>query len=518
MSDEATMKTVDTVIDDIGFGWFQVAVLILCGFVQASDMLEIQYVSLVSQRLQCVWWISDYWKSFITSATFIGLFVGAYLWGPMGDKHCRRSVTAVCMGFIAVYGFLTALAPNVIWVVILRFLVGTGIGGVQPLTSAMFSEFMTSDTRGMTWFVFQGLWCLGGLVEIGFAWLLLDLQHGWRYLAVVTALPMLFLSLPWLLWLPVSPRQSLLQGRLAETRQALNKMADMNSQPRYLGDFTVTDLLQGKQKNGRISELIRPDTYLRLSLQLAFISFVGGFNYYGMILLNVQVPLLLHERCVLTDSATNVTRASPWQPGLDRSCHSCSPFNYIEMLIPTMADLVTALVNAFIIERFLGRRLIMAIAFCLASILIPLLSCCMDSSARIVLFFVIRFFIASGYDVVWLYVLEAYPTSLRSTAVGFHSSFSRIASILVPYVAQIFITRVSLLGGLLIFSGLLALATLNAALLPIETKAMPLAQTRSPQQIAADSSNEKQMMMAKSDEAVPGHQGYGSVNTPTKMD
>uniref|UniRef100_A0A1I8JF46 MFS domain-containing protein n=1 Tax=Macrostomum lignano TaxID=282301 RepID=A0A1I8JF46_9PLAT len=261
-------KEINSVIDDIGFGRFQVIAIILCGLVQASDKMQVQYVSMLGQKLQCVWHIGDFWKSCVASATFLGMFLGAYIWGPLGDRHCRRSVDAVCMGYVFVFGSLTSLAPNVLWVVLLRFLVGTAIGGTLPLTAAVLSEFMTTNCRGTAWFMFKAFWCVGGFVEIGLAWLLLEMTHGWRYLATISAVPVLFLSLFWMIWLPVSPRQSLLQGRIEDTRRALNKMADTNSQPRYHGDFSAADL-QTNGSGGSIADLLRPATFLRLSLQLA---------------------------------------------------------------------------------------------------------------------------------------------------------------------------------------------------------------------------------------------------------
>uniref|UniRef100_A0A1I8HU79 MFS domain-containing protein n=2 Tax=Macrostomum lignano TaxID=282301 RepID=A0A1I8HU79_9PLAT len=464
-------REINSVIDGIGFGRFQVIVIILCGLIQASDKMQIQYVSMVGERLQCVWHIGDGWKSSITSVTFLGMFFGAYIWGPLGDKLCRRSINSVCMSYVVFYGCLTALAPNVIWVLLLRFLVGMGVGGVQPLIGAVLGEFMTTKQRGTAWFVFQTFWCFGGLLEVGFAWLLLDLTHGWRYLAGVSVLPMLLLGLFWLFWLPVSPRQSLLQGRIEETRQALNKMADTNSQPRYHGDFTDADL-HAKEANGSLKEMLRPATFLRLSLQLAVIAFAMGFSYYGLIVLNVQIP--------------------------------------------TLADFATALLNAFVVERFCGRRLVMSFALGVASALIPLLAFCIHIAVRITLFFIIRFFVTSGYSVIWLYVLEAYPTSLRTTAVAFLSSFSRIASILMPFVAQMFLVRVSLLGGLFIFSGVLALAAVSAALLPIETKDRPLKQTKLMEE--DDTSDERLLMKANSEVDNPLPQRYGSVETIEKKD
>uniref|UniRef100_A0A1I8H240 MFS domain-containing protein n=1 Tax=Macrostomum lignano TaxID=282301 RepID=A0A1I8H240_9PLAT len=503
-------REINSVIDGIGFGRFQVIVIILCGLIQASDKMQIQYVSMVGERLQCVWHIGDGWKSSITSVTFLGMFFGAYIWGPLGDKLCRRSINSVCMSYVVFYGCLTALAPNVIWVLLLRFLVGMGVGGVQPLIGAVLGEFMTTKQRGTAWFVFQTFWCFGGLLEVGFAWLLLDLTHGWRYLAGVSVLPMLLLGLFWLFWLPVSPRQSLLQGRIEETRQALNKMADTNSQPRYHGDFTDADL-HAKEANGSLKEMLRPATFLRLSLQLAVIAFAMGFSYYGLIVLNVQVPLLLREKCQATG---NVSSAVVNIEVFASNCGNCKSISYIELMIPTLADFATALLNAFVVERFCGRRLVMSFALGVASALIPLLAFCIHIAVRITLFFIIRFFVTSGYSVIWLYVLEAYPTSLRTTAVAFLSSFSRIASILMPFVAQMFLVRVSLLGGLFIFSGVLALAAVSAALLPIETKDRPLKQTKLMEE--DDTSDERLLMKANSEVDNPLPQRYGSVETIEK--
>lgn len=74
--------------------------------------------------------------------------------------------TAIITG---VAGFLSAFAPNYIALIVLRFLVGIGLGG-GPVLSAWFLEFVPSPNRGAWMVVFSAFWSVGTILEASLAW------------------------------------------------------------------------------------------------------------------------------------------------------------------------------------------------------------------------------------------------------------------------------------------------------------------------------------------------------------
>lgn len=90
MEDDRETYTVDEALVALGFGNFQVYVLIYAGMGWVSEAMEMMLLSFVGSAVQSVWGLSSHEESLITSIVFCGMLIGAYSWGIVSDVYGRR--------------------------------------------------------------------------------------------------------------------------------------------------------------------------------------------------------------------------------------------------------------------------------------------------------------------------------------------------------------------------------------------------------------------------------------------
>eukprot|EP00884_Botryococcus_braunii_P003828 jgi/Botrbrau1/13446/Bobra.0082s0050.1 len=213
--------TVQDAVDSLGFGRFHYLLLFCGGSVFAADAMEMMLLSFLGSAVMCEWGVSATQESLLSTVVFIGVMFGCTAWGALADAKGRRMGFLASTLFTLVCGLASAAAPNFLWLLLLRGLVGLGLGGA-PVAVTLFLEWAPMGYRGTRLVLLQGFWTVGTVIEAGLAWLLLN-GAGWRWLLVASAVPLAALALLYPL-VPESPFFLAAQGRLqdaeAELRQA----------------------------------------------------------------------------------------------------------------------------------------------------------------------------------------------------------------------------------------------------------------------------------------------------------
>ncbi len=166
------------------------------------------------------------WKlTFGQSATVlmssgIGAILGAYIWGWAADRIGRRKVfIGTVLNFSIATGLLYFTPDNGwVYLTVMRFFVGFGVGGLYCVDLPLVQEFMPSSKRG---------W-VGGLVTcviplgVGLGAVLGAFigPTEWRLLFVIGLAPSLLVLLV-RIWVPESPWWLVRQGRYEEARKSL---------------------------------------------------------------------------------------------------------------------------------------------------------------------------------------------------------------------------------------------------------------------------------------------------------
>ena len=150
----------------------------------------------------------------------VGAILGAYVWGWIADRIGRRKVfIGTVLNFSLATGLLYFTPDNRwIYLTVLRFFVGFGVGGLYCVDLPLVQEFMPSSKRGWIGGLVTCVIPIGvGLGAVLGAFLGAD---QWRLLFAIGVLPALVVLLV-RLWVPESPHWLARQGRLEEARKSL---------------------------------------------------------------------------------------------------------------------------------------------------------------------------------------------------------------------------------------------------------------------------------------------------------
>ncbi|PVD31696.1 hypothetical protein C0Q70_07114 [Pomacea canaliculata] len=133
--------TVEQAIDQIGFGPFQIKLSVLTGFAWMADAMEMMILAILSPALHCSWQLTGLQEAAITTVVFCGMMSSSGLWGSICDKYGRKTELIMCSVVTFYFGILSAFSPSYVWLLILRGLVGFGIGGAPQALVCAFSYY-----------------------------------------------------------------------------------------------------------------------------------------------------------------------------------------------------------------------------------------------------------------------------------------------------------------------------------------------------------------------------------------
>ena len=222
-------RTVDDALAEAGAGRFQLRLMGIFGLVWAADAMQVIAVGFAAPSIAKHFGVEM--KVALQTGTlfFLGMFVGAFLFGRLADRIGRRNVLLATVTADAVFGIASIFAPSFGWLLALRFLTGAAVGGTLPVDYAMMAEFLPPKNRGR-WLVWlEGFWAVGTLVVALTAWWAASagIAAPWKLIYLVAALPAclgIFLRL----WVPESPMFLLRRDREPEARAIVNRIRRVN--------------------------------------------------------------------------------------------------------------------------------------------------------------------------------------------------------------------------------------------------------------------------------------------------
>jgi sugar porter (SP) family MFS transporter len=346
-------------------------------------------ISGTTGQLSQVFHLSSKSLGITVSIAIWGTVVGAMLAGIPGERFGRRDSLRIMALFYLVSALGCALAWNWSSLVFFRFVGGLGIGGSSVLAPMYIAEVAPAKWRGRLVGLFQFNVVFGILLAYFSNYLIARTNPGsaeWRWDLGVAAFPAALFFIM-LFTIPRSPRWLVKKGRVAEARSVLQMTGDKN----YERDLQeIVESIDVEQKQAAEKLFSR-----RYAFPIFLAVSIGMFNQLS------GINAILYY---LNDIFGHA--------GFSRISGN------LQAVAIGATNLAFTMVAMSVIDR-IGRKTLLLVgsigtAICLAGVSAIFFSHSHESLLVWLLIGYIAFFAFSQGAVIWVYISEVFPNTVRA--------------------------------------------------------------------------------------------------------
>ena len=418
----------------------------LAGFLFGFDTVVI---SGADKQLQALWNTSDLFHgTFIMSMALWGTVLGA-IFASYPCNYFGRKNTLIGIGVLYLFSALgSGLSLDPYSFSFFRFLGGIGVGASTIAAPTYVSEISPAKKRGQLVALYQFNIVFGILIAFVSNFLLRDFgTQPWRWMIGIEALPSV-LYLIGIVSVPKSPRWVLFKNKNLTKAQAIFKEINGN-------ELTESEIeeINLEQDSATSQKFLFSKTY-RFPLILAFL--IAFFNQLSGINAFLYYAPRIFEAAGLQESAALLSSI-----GIG------------------VTNLIFTLLGLYLIDK-IGRRLLMIIGsigyiLSLSLVSIAFLQGWQGISIPIFLFLFIASHAIGQGAVIWVFISEIFPDSLRAQGQSFGSSVHWILAALITLFMPIVLSAFSNPGYVFIlFAGMMILQLIFVLFLMPETKGFTL--------------------------------------------
>ncbi|WP_287881673.1 MFS transporter [Aquitalea sp.] len=398
---ETIKVDVAALIDASPIGRYQWLIFILCGICMVLDGFDVQAMAYVAPALLQTWAVDKSALGPVFSSGLLGLLLGSLLFSMLADRYGRRPVLIVSTLFFGMCMLLTALVTTLQQLMLIRFITGLGLGAIMPNAMALCGEYSPRRKRVSTMMLISCGFTLGAMSG-GLVAALLIPRFGWQSVFVLGGiLPILIALLMWR-YLPESIHYQLLVRQQPEqARVLLQRVLSVPLPPNGLlqlaerptGSMPLLALFQDGRRSG--------------TLLLWLVCFLNMIALYFL---------------------------SNWLPTLARLAGMSLERAVLVGAVLQLGGTLGTILMGWLIDRAGFRRILLP-CFMLATVLIALIGHSVSSAGWLfALVFLVGFAVVGGQPAINAMAASFYPTTLRTTGVGWSLGIGRIGSVLGPMV------------------------------------------------------------------------------------
>ncbi len=355
---------------------------------------ETAVISGAEKTIQSIWSLSPVWQGLTVASSLIGTVIGSMIAGIPAQRYGRKKVLLV----VAVMYVFSAIgcASSSIWILFLifRFIGGIAVGASSVVGPMYIAEISPARLRGRLVGSFQLNIVIGiFLAYLSNYFLLINIgEDSWRWMLGIMAVPA---AIFWILvrQIPESPRWLVLNNRDEEAKKILTRIGEQD---------VNTEIVE-------IHALAHESTHEKLFTKkfrkpIAFAVLLAMFNQLaGINALIYYAPRIFEAAGISKDSA------------------------FLQAVSIGATNLFFTLIAMRLIDRF-GRKTLLLIGSVGMIVFLGLAAFSFGSanaggySLMFYLIGFIAFFAFSQGAVIWVFISEIFPNSVRSKGQSLGSS------------------------------------------------------------------------------------------------
>ena len=396
---------INETIDNAKFSLFHWKVLVWCLLIIIFDGYDLVIYGVALPLLMQQWSLTAVQAGLLASAALFGMMFGAMIFGTLSDRLGRKKTIMICVTLFSGFTFLGAFATNLVEFAILRFIAGLGIGGVMPNVVALMTEYAPKKIRSTLVAIMFSGYAIGGMTSalLG-AWLVKDM--GWQIMFLIAGIPLLMLPIIWK-FLPESLAFLIKSGKEEQAKQIINKL------------LPTRDIHQNTQLV--FNENIHHEAPVKALFQdgRAFSTFMFWIAFFMCLLM--------------------VYALGSWLPKLMLQAGYSLGASMLFLFALNIGGMVGAIGGGALADRFHLKPVITSM-FVIGAAALILLG---FNSPQIVLYSLIALAGAATIGsqiLLYTFVAQFYPTTVRSTGMGWASGIGRIGAIIGPVLTGALLT------------------------------------------------------------------------------
>ena len=402
------VPTLAQILDERPVSPFQSRIILMCGMVLVLDGFATQSIGFLAPSMAESLHVPVSTFGPVFAAALIGLMLSSIAAGPIADRMGRKVPVVVATIIFGVFSIATAQAVSLHQLIAFRFLSGLGFGSAIPNAVALTAEYAPRRLQQTLITVLFASMPFGALLGGVVSWVILP-HWGWRSVFMCGGILPLVLALVLIKALPESLRfLSVSHSSKTSIQKIVSRIApDLN------GEFDATPPKEDREAAGA-----------------PVVQLFSHGRAIGTILLWVPFFMnLLMLYFIVT-----------WLPALLRQTHMPVLAGVFGISLFSLGGILGSLLQGRAMSAWGGFAVLLG-EFAVCMVLISSLAW-IDSFGLIMAVTLLSgFFIQGAQAGLNAIAATYYPTTVRSTGVGWALGVGRLGSILGPLLGGVVISR-----------------------------------------------------------------------------